>query len=87
MMENIEMNRKAVKVLEKWDPFNMGKEAYDTETADVVAALQGIDHPTELAKRIQAVYEHSYEQWIPIEQCVQIAYKLIAVKYEAKCIV
>jgi hypothetical protein len=87
MMENIEMNRKAVKLLQKWDPFKMGPDAYDTETADVVAALQGIDHPSELAKRIQEVYEHSYEQWIPLEQCVQIAYKLIAVKYEAKCIV
>lgn len=87
MMENIEMNRKAVKLLQLWDPFKMGTDAYDTETADVVAALQGIDHPTELAKRIQEVYEHSYEQWIPIEQCVQISYKLIAVKYEAKCIV
>ncbi|EPD50510.1 hypothetical protein HMPREF1210_02479 [Paenisporosarcina sp. HGH0030] len=87
MMENIEMNRKAVKLLQLWDPFKMGTDAYDTETADVVAALQGIDHPTELAKRIQEVYEHSYEQWIPIDQCVQIAYKLIAVKYEAKCIV
>ena len=87
MMENFEMNRKAVRLLQLWDPFNMGIDAYDTETADVVAALQGIDHPTELAKRIQEVYEHSYEQWIPIEQCVQIAYKLIAVKYEAKCIV
>ncbi|MGE6488836.1 DUF1871 family protein [Paenisporosarcina sp. NPDC076898] len=86
-MENFEMNRKAVRLLQLWDPFNMGIDAYDTETADVVAALQGIDHPTELAKRIQEVYEHSYEQWIPIEQCVQIAYKLIAVKYEAKCIV
>jgi len=86
-MENIEMNRKAVRLLQAWDPFNMGSEAYDTETADVVAALQGIDHPTELAKRIQEVYEHSYELWIPIEQCVQIAYKLIAIKYEAKCIV
>lgn len=87
MMENIEMNRKAVKLLQLWDPFKMGTDAYDTETADVVAALQGIDHPTELAKRIQEVYEHSYELWIPIDQCVQIAYKLIAVKYEAKCIV
>ncbi|MCZ8537389.1 MULTISPECIES: DUF1871 family protein [Paenisporosarcina] len=86
-MENIEMNRKAVRLLQLWDPFNMGTDAYDTETADVVAALQAIDHPTELAKRIQEVYEHSYEQWIPIEQCVQISYKLIAVKYEAKCIV
>lgn len=87
MMENIEMNRKSVKLLQMWDPFNLGPDAYDTETADVVAALQGIDHPSELAKRIQEVYEHSYEQWIPLEQCVQIAYKLIAVKYEAKCIV
>lgn len=87
MMENIEMNRKAVRLLQLWDPFKMGIDAYDTETADVVAALQAIDHPTELAKRIQEVYEHSYEQWIPIEQCVQISYKLIAVKYEAKCIV
>lgn len=87
MMENIEMNRKAVRLLQLWDPFNMGIDAYDTETADVVAALQGIDHPSDLAKRIQEVYEHSYEQWIPIEQCVQIAYKLLAVKYEAKCIV
>ena len=87
MMESIKMNRQSVKLLQMWDPFNMGPDAYDTETADVVAALQGIDHPSELAKRIQEVYEHSYEQWIPLEQCVQIAYKLIAVKYEAKCIV
>ena len=87
MMESIKMNRQAVKLLQMWDPFNIGPDAYDTETADVVAALQGIDHPSELAKCIQEVYEHSYEQWIPLEQCVQIAYKLIAVKYEAKCIV
>ncbi|WP_019413063.1 DUF1871 family protein [Paenisporosarcina sp. TG20] len=86
-MENIEMNRKAVKILQLWDPFNLGSEAYDTEAADVVADLQGIDHPTELAKRIQVVYEHSFEQWIPIEKCVQIAYKLIAVKFESNCIV
>lgn len=87
MMENIQMNRKAVKLLQMWDPFKMGTDAYDTETADVVAALQEINNPTELAKCIQKVYELSYEQWIPIEQCVQIAYKLIAVKFEANCIV
>lgn len=87
MMETVEMNRKAVMLLASWDPFEMGIEAYDTETADVVAALQGIDHPTDLAKRIQSIYEHSFERWIPIEQCMQISYKLIAVKYEAKCIV
>ena len=86
-MQTLEMNRRAVLILASWDPFQLGTEAYDTETADVVAALQGMDHPSELAKKIQTVYEHSFERWIPLEQCMQIAYKLIAVKFEAKCIV
>ncbi|MFC4411346.1 DUF1871 family protein [Chungangia koreensis] len=86
-METIEMNRKAVYLLEEWDPFNVGREGYVTEIADVVAELHQLDHPTDLAKRIQEIYEHSYEIWIPFEKCVQISYKLIAIKYEAKCIV
>ncbi|MEG0472336.1 MAG: DUF1871 family protein [Solibacillus sp.] len=86
-MENLEMNRKSVQLLQQWDPFKFGSDSYDTETADVVAALQGIDDPSELAKVIQTVYEHSFEQWIPFENCVAIAYKLIAVKFEAKCII
>ncbi|MEK4230437.1 DUF1871 family protein [Solibacillus sp. FSL H8-0538] len=86
-MENVEMNQKSVHMLAAWDPFNLGVNSYDTETADVVAALQGIDDPTELAKVIQTVYEHSFEQWIPFENCVTIAYKLIAIKFEAKCII
>lgn len=86
-MEDIEMNKKCVQLLQQWDPFKFGEESYDTETADVVAALQGIDDPSELAKVIQKVYEYSFEQWIPIEDCVSISYKLIAVKFEAKCII
>ena len=86
-MENIQMNRKAVSLLMQWDPFKLGENSYDTETADVVAALQGISDPSDLAKVIQRVYEHSFERWIPLEDCVEIARKLIAVKYEAKCII
>jgi len=81
------MNKAAMKVLEEWDPFNIGEDSYETETADVVAALQGIDDPNQLAKVIQQVYEHSFEEWIPFEKCVEISYKLIAIKFEAKCIV
>lgn len=81
------MNKAAIKILEEWDPFKIGEDSYDTETADVVAALQSIDDPSKLAKVIQKVYEHSFEQWIPFEKCVEIAYKLIAIKFEAKCIV
>ncbi|KGR82569.1 DUF1871 family protein [Lysinibacillus odysseyi] len=86
-MENIEMNKKAVAMLAKWDPFKIGEDNYDTETADVVAALQEIDDPSKLGKVIQQVYELSFEQWIPFEDCVEIARKLIAIKYEAKCII
>ncbi|WP_341323955.1 DUF1871 family protein [Solibacillus sp. FSL H8-0523] len=86
-MENVEMNQKCVQLLLDWDPFSLGQGSYETETADVVAALQGIDDPSELAKVIQTVYEYSYEQWIPFENCVAISYKLIAVKFEAKCII
>ena len=86
-MENIEMNKQAVSTLAKWDPFKLGEDSYDTETADVVAALQGIDDPSALGKVIQGVYEHSFEEWIPFEDCVDIARKLIAIKYKAKCII
>ena len=81
------MNQATVHLLEEWDPFHLGPDHYDTETADVVAALQGIDDPSTLAKVIQETYEHSFEQWIPFEDCVAISYKLIAIKFEAKCII
>ncbi|WP_391116600.1 DUF1871 family protein [Psychrobacillus sp. L3] len=86
-MDSIEMNRKAVWTLQEWDPFEIGVDSYDAEAADVVADLQMIDHPSDLAKRIQTIYEHSFEQWIPLEKCVDISYKLIALKYEMKCII
>lgn len=86
-MRKIEMNKKAALLLEQWDPFEEGTKAYEHEIADVVAELHRLDHPTDLAKKIREIYEHSHEMWIPIEQCVQVSYKLLAVKYEAKCIV
>ena len=84
-MENIELNRKAVRILEEWDPFQLGTESYETETADVVAALQGITQTLELAEVIQSVYEYSFEQWIPLDDCLTIADKLIALRHQASC--
>lgn len=85
-MEMVQMNKKAISILEKWDPFDEGSKAYEHEIMDIVAELHKIDHPADLAKRIREIYEHTHELWIPIEKCVQISYKLLAVKYEAKCI-
>ncbi|AYC29939.1 DUF1871 family protein [Paenisporosarcina cavernae] len=86
-MDDILMNKKCIRLLEEWDPFGYGQRSYETEIADVVAALQGFDDPTQIAKNIQTVYEASFEQWIPLEKCMEIAYQLIAVKFEAKCII
>ena len=86
-MDASEMNRRAVVVLEEWDPFTIGTEGYDLEIVDVITQLQVLDHPSELAKEIQNIYEISFEKWIPLEQCVDISYKLIALKYEAKHII
>ena len=86
-MDASEMNRRAVVVLEEWDPFTIGTEGYDLEIVDVITQLQVLDHPSELAKEIQSIYGISFEKWIPLEQCVDISYKLIALKYEAKHII
>lgn len=86
-MDTNEMNRRAGAVMEEWDPFSIGSELYDAEIGEVVAQLHVLDHPSELAKEIQRIYEDSFKKWIPLEQCVDISYKLIALKYEAKHII
>lgn len=86
-MDTSEMNRRVVAIMKYWDPFAIGPELYGKEIGDVVAQLQVLDHPSDLAKIIQTSYEFSFGKWIPLEQCVDISYKLLAVKYEAKHII
>ena len=84
-MDIKEMNFKLIVLLQEWDPFNAGEEAYETEIAEVIQAVHDLHHPSDLAKRIQAIYEFSYELWIPLQECTKISYKLLAVKMEASC--
>ena len=86
-MDTREMNRRAARILEEWDPFSIGEDLYKTEISDVVDQLHMLDHPSDLAKQIQRIYEFSFEKWIPFEKCVDISYKLLALKFEAKCII
>lgn len=87
IMDLIKMNQKAIKIVEKWNPFNMENFSYETEAADVVEALQFIDDPSDMGKKIQEIYALSFEKWIPFEKCVALSYKLLAVKFAAKNIV
>lgn len=86
-MGTTEMNRRAIHVLEQWDPFGIGEDSYGREIVDVVAQLHLLDHPSDLAKQIQSIYEFSSGKWIPLEDCVDVSYKLLALKYEAKSII
>ncbi len=73
--------------MEEWDPFSVGEDQYEMETDGVIAELHQLDHPTDLAKAIQSIYRLSFDQWIPLEKCVSVSYKLLALKYEANAII
>lgn len=85
-MDVKEMNRKVMHMVEQWNPLNLERESYQVEAEQVLTALQQVDDPSDLGKNIQEIYQHSFQQWIPIEKCVEISYKLIAIKFEMKSI-
>ncbi|KZZ83368.1 DUF1871 family protein [Bacillus sp. SJS] len=84
-METQAANEIMMEILYKWDPLGYGEGFYDTESVDVVQAVHELHHSSELAKRIQSIYEHSFEKWIPIEDCLQMAHQLLLVKEQASC--
>lgn len=82
-----ELNRRAANVLAEWDPFGIGEDLYDNEITGVMAQLHVLDDPSDLAKQIQSIYELSFAKWIPLEKCVEVSYKLLGLKFEAKSII
>lgn len=86
-MGNDEMNLRAGKVMEEWDPFSIGGDKYSEQITGVLAQLQLLDDPSSLAKNIQSIYQIAYGVWIPLEKCVAVSYKLLALKFEAKSII
>lgn len=82
-----EMNLRAGKLMEEWDPFSIGSDKYGEQITGVLAQLQLLDDPSSLAKHIQSIYQIAYGIWIPLEKCVAVSYKLLALKFEAKCII
>jgi hypothetical protein len=78
-------NLQFVDLLNEWDPFELKNGDYDTEIADTIQAIHELDNPKALAERIQAIYEFSFEQIIPIEQCLKIAIELLLIKENESC--
>ncbi|SLL35572.1 Domain of uncharacterised function (DUF1871) [Mycobacteroides abscessus subsp. abscessus] len=84
-MNSQEMNIEFVRLLNEWDPFLIGEGNYDTEIADSLQALLDLELEKDLANAIQAIYEFSFDESIPITSCLAISKKLMAVKHSGTC--
>lgn len=84
-MEMQQTNLLLVYTLDQWDPFGVGPGNYDTEIADSVQAVHNLDDQLELARRIQSIYEFSFEKIIPLENCKEISGRLLEIKNNGSC--
>jgi len=85
MRKELQTNLQYVDLLNEWDPFNLTNGGYDTEIADTIQAIHELDDCDELAKRIQSIYDFSFEKMIPFEECLKIAKELLVIKANDAC--
>ena len=85
MMEMQEMNIALVMVLQEWDPFGMGTENYEPEIADAVFAVSEAEDDFDLAGKIKAIYEFSFEEKLDLREYLQVAEKLIRIRNSFSC--
>lgn len=84
-METQHTNIKLMELLLQWDPLGYGEDSYETEVVDVLQAVHSIDDEMVLARKIQAIYEFSFEEIIPLEQCKGFSKQLLFIKNTASC--
>jgi len=84
-MNSQEMNLAFVRTLDEWDPFQLGEGNYDTEIADCIQAVHDLEDNKKLAVKIRAIYEFSFEQWIPMADCEKMAERLLEIKNSGAC--
>ncbi|MGM7722597.1 DUF1871 family protein [Metabacillus sp. Hm71] len=84
-MESQQTNLKLMELLLQWDPLGYGEGSYETEVVDVLQAVHQYDDVMLLARKIQAIYEFSFEEIIPLQKCESLAKQLILLKNSASC--
>nr|WP_139365171.1 DUF1871 family protein [Litchfieldia alkalitelluris] len=84
-MEMQNMNIKLMEKLLSWDPLGYGADAYETEVVDVLQAVHMLDDSVKLARKIQAIYEFSFEEIIPLKICEKMAMELLVIKNSSSC--
>lgn len=84
-MQFQQLNIQLVDTINEWDPFQIGEGNYDTEIADIVQAVHDLDDPNKLARKIQAIFEFSFEKLLPLAECKEVAVTLLAIKDGGTC--
>ncbi|MBM7605457.1 hypothetical protein JOC75_003480 [Metabacillus crassostreae] len=78
-------NIKLMELLLQWDPLGYGEGSYETEVVDVLQAVYAYEEVKQLARKIQAIYEFSFEEVIPLQICEDLAVKLFTIKDNSSC--
>lgn len=84
-MKQRNTNLKLMELLSAWDPLGYGLDAYETECVDVLQAVHQLDDQKLLARKMQAIYEFSFEEIIPLADCMEMAGRLLLIKNESSC--
>ncbi|WNV78935.1 DUF1871 family protein [Bacillus atrophaeus] len=84
-MEESQAVREMMKIISKWDPFKYGEEFYETEAVDIVQAVYEKESPQALAESIQDIFEASFEQILPLDNCMKVAEQLLIIKDSSSC--
>lgn len=80
-----EMNLKLRDILENWDPLGYGEGAYEIEIVDCIQAVHNCTGLSLLTKKIQDIYEFSFEEIIPLDKCREKAAQLINIAQQVSC--
>ncbi|WP_163103120.1 DUF1871 family protein [Peribacillus alkalitolerans] len=73
------------KLLENWDPFEVGADGYETEIAECMQAIYEVDSVEELSAKIINIYEFSFGEVIKIEDAKKIAAEILLLKEQSSC--
>ncbi|MFJ5623259.1 DUF1871 family protein [Peribacillus loiseleuriae] len=84
-MNTQQVNMAMAEVLRSWDPFQEGEDFYEPEIADVLLAMRDMENSSELASKIQGIYEFSFEQQLAFNDCLKIAEQLRSIKGNESC--
>ncbi|WP_243299802.1 DUF1871 family protein [Bacillus litorisediminis] len=82
-MRTEEAHQQMRKLIIEWDPFQFGE--YETEIADIIQAVHKHKDRNKLGKEIQIIFEHSFEKWLSLGECQEVAGKLQYIKEISDC--